>query len=456
MFEADAMNDSSAPEQTLPEGQAAGEPVKPQQFLCSPGHTLLALVGMTFILFEIVFIDLYSDNFWFSLNIQWLGIPTILILAVLAHGLLVALESKRACRWLSLICKGTPPVVYRKWLSIDESGITFGIRHLKWEVIDELALTWLGTLQIKSRALCGDQTAQPDIVLKVPFGAAAQREQKQFLELIRSARTDLKVNNRLEKRVNSPIVKGQNIMQFAMATMMMMILVDVANSLFTRLEMLKHYYQAQKSALAGGTDAIATATAELTQADQIRDHPLPISYVTTQFLSRPAATAEVLLARSDALMAMNRTKDAIADSKNVVDCTPENFRAYLHLARQLQQVGEVEESRRQIELSITKHKDSLLPRLYLISSLRHDNPHESSEQYKKTLDHLMARVYDGEPVWPPGGNRFVTDVFYQPDVHFVFDRLITDTAQSEPNAEKSAVKQSIKQLKGRLTQTEPQ
>jgi hypothetical protein len=432
------MNDSSAPDKTLPDDPPDRGAVKPHQFPCSVGHQLLAVVGATFLLFEIVFIDLYSDNFWFSLNIQWLGVPTVLIIALLAHLLLLSLESRMACRWLRFIWQGRPPIVYRRWLAVDDTGITFGLRHLKWDAIDELTLTWLGNLQIKSRLLCGDGSDTPDIVLKLPFGVASQSDQSRVVDYIRNKNPGVIINQRLIKRLSSPVVKGQNFIQLAGGLMMSVVLLDVAHSSFHWLEMLKHYHLAHKTALAATADALKIAAGELQRADDLRAHPLPISYASSQFFSKGISAAGVLQTRSDALMSLNRPQEAIADSLSAVELRPKEFRGYLHLARLLHVNKNEDLARAKLKQAISEQENSLLPRLYLIASLHGQDPQRADSVYKETLKDLDESTFEGEPVWPPGGNRYVTALFYKPDFLFVFDRLLNSRAKTEARPDTEA------------------
>lgn len=418
------MTDSSAQQKTENTEENIAKPAIAHRFSCSPGHVLLTLVGATFIIFEILFIDLYSDNFWFSFNIEWLGLPMLMVAALLAALLLTLMETRVACKAFSVLRKGAPPMVFRKWLITDESGITFGLRHVKWSAIDDLRVTWLGNLQIRSRILCGDVPKDPDVILTAPFGMASPQDQKRLIAIAQQANPNIKIDGKLMKRISSPILAGQNMVQFIGAGMMTIVLVDVGLSSFHWLEMLKHYHLANKAAIAAEGRDFSKAADELKLADKLRDNQIPFSYAATQFLNKGVSAAGVLQARAEALMAMNRPPEAIADIKSAIAITPENFRLYLKLARYYQDTHQTAEAKSQIQKAIEKHKNSLLPRLYLISILNESQPDSAKATYKETQEHLLSQIFDTEPIWPPGGNRFVTDVFYQPDIHFVFDRLL--------------------------------
>jgi hypothetical protein len=389
------------------------------------------LIGVSFVVFEIVFIGFYSNNFWFSLDLANLGVPAILAAAVLAYGVLRLLEGPLGCRVASPLFKGKPPVVYRTWLQTDDDGFSFGLRHVRWQVIDTVELSLFGNLIVRSRAICGDEQLQPDLIFKFPFAAAAQPEQRQFIETLKLARSGVSLNKRLVKNISSPIVRGQNFVQFIGAGMMLVLLLDLGYSSFYYLEMLKHYYLADTNALSG---QLADAGVELKAADTLRAHPLPISYVTTRFLNVGSCAAGVSSARAEALWHMDRKDDALAEVQQAIKASPENFRGYLHYARLLEDSGKLPEAREQMEKAVEKHKDSLLPRLYLLANAHDQRPELVATVYKQSMDDLKDKVFQDEPIWPPGGGTFVHDVFYSRDISFVLDRLLSKPG-SKPASE---------------------
>ena len=62
-----------------------------------------------------------------------------------------------------------------------------------------------------------------------------------------------------------------------------------------------------------------------------------------------------------------------------------------------------------------------------------------SSAYKKAMDDLTESTFAHEPVWPPGGNRFIHDVFYKDDINFVFDRLLDASPKQNAGSEKKAI-----------------
>jgi tetratricopeptide (TPR) repeat protein len=402
----------------------------------SKGHQWLTLIGATFVIFEIVFIVFYSNNFWFSLDLANFGLPAILAAAVLAYGVLRLLELPLACKLAQPVFKGKPPIIYRTWLKLDEDGFTHGMRHVRFAVIDAVELTLFGNLVIRSRAICGNESQQPDLIFKFPFASAAQVEQRRFAEALKVACPAVVMNKRLKKNINSPIVRGQNLIQFIGAGMMLVLLLDLGYSSSYYLEMLKHYYLADTDALAHN---LADADVELKTADNLRVHPLPLSYITTRFLNVGSCASGVSSARAEALWHMGRKDDALAEAQRTIEASPENFRGYLHYARLLEDSGKLSEAQAQIEEAVEKHKDSLLPRLYLMANAHDQRAELVPMVYKQAMDDLNDKVFQDEPVWPPGGNSFVHDVFYSNDIYFVLDRLLK-APETEPAPRSSSAR----------------
>lgn len=392
-----------------------------QNLNTSKGHQGLTLVGATFVTFGVVFIGFYSNNFWFSLNLAWLGIPTVVLAGAIACVCLMLLEAKPGCRLFWPILRGKPPVVFRRWLVVDNNGFSHGLRHVAWEAVDEVALTFFGNLEIKSRAVCGTQAEQPEVVFKFPFAPAAQQQQQEFIDALQAHRPSVGMNKRLEKRLKSPIVRGQNLIQSFSSIVMLVLLIDFGHSSFYYLEMLKHYYLADVDGLAGQA---ADAASELARADELRAHPLPVSYITKFFLNVGANASGVSTARADALWHMGRYDDAIAESRKAIDTSPESFRTYLHYAQYLEETGHLAEAEAQMEKAVEKHKNSLLPRLYLMANAIDQKKGLSGTVYKQSMDELTDKVFESEPYWPPGGNSYIADVYYSRDIYFILDRLL--------------------------------
>jgi tetratricopeptide (TPR) repeat protein len=407
--------------------------VEQQILMTSKGHQATTLIGATFVFFGIVFIGFYSNNFWFSLNLAWYGIPVVVLCALIGLGYLLLMEGKFGCRLAAPFLKGKPPVVFRKWVSIDADGFQFGTRHVRFEVIDEVALTFFGNLEVRSRIICGEAPPKPDVVFKFPFSAAAQREQQRFIERLKERRPAVAMNKRLEKTLTSPIVKGQNLISATGGLLMLVMLLDLGYSSSHFLEMLKHYYLSDRDALSG---QMQDAGQELHAADDMRNHPLPISWLTKRIFTVGHAAAGISRARAEALWHMGRRDDAIEEVKKSIEFAPTDYRNYLHLARYLEESGRLPEAREQMEKALEKHKDHLLPRLYLIVNAREQKPGTEATAYKQAMDDLTDKVFQDEPIWPPGVNAFLDEVFSSRDVYFILDRLLNVKLQPDTKPSK--------------------
>lgn len=368
----------------------------------SQAHRLLTLIGFSFILFEIIFVILYSDKFWFSLDIRWLGVPAILLIATFAHFILLALQSDRASAMVFPFWKGKPLVAYTRWVAFDRGGFTYGIRHIMWQSVDELFLTLFGNLEVRSNAFSG-------VVFKIPFGVGSQEDQRAFLECAKASNPNLVVNKRLEERINSQIVKGQNVIQLLGAAFMALVLVDVSYSLFAWLETLKHYYLAQD----------AHSKEELAQGDWMWHHPLPISLVTNKYLRSKSTAADLHQLRANANIALNDLPSAEADADAAIGLAPDKFRFYLLKARILSMRGKPAEADAAIKEAISHHENSLVPRLYLVA-----NNKDKRATYDAMMKELKASTFVGEPRWP-GTNPAMIETFYSDDVRYIFEPLFS-------------------------------
>lgn len=281
----------------------------------SLSHRGYSLVKMSYPLFGLTFIDMFSSESWFGTDISWLGIPVIIAILVSSHIFLLFLQTDRAAQLFSPIKKGKPPSLYLDWLEIDDpevpppagegtgsaegnanaedcgngnaaqhgdanatagnanadggnaiaapgnpnTAVRLGLRRLDLSCVDELHLTIWGNLIFKSRSLCGSiirngkETIEADEVFKVPFGIVSSQDQKEFIELVRKVRPDVMLNKRLTKRMGARLVKGEDYIQALGAVFLLFVLLDLSFSLFGYLEMLKQYHLAQVAARAAIT-----------------------------------------------------------------------------------------------------------------------------------------------------------------------------------------------------------
>jgi tetratricopeptide (TPR) repeat protein len=392
-------------------------------------HRGLALVSSALISFEIIFVILLAAPFWFDLNLVPLAIPTVVLMALLANMLLGYLESPSVCRMLRFVLNGRPLLVYRQWIRFDEQGFTFGVKRVRWDVIDEVALNFFGTLLVKSRHLCGsphvvkDNDLNPaDVVVKLPFSAIAFALQNQFVETLRAKKPDVVLNDRLKKQINQPLVKGMQYVQGASVVFLSLALLDLGYATFSYLETLKEYYLCRVDAIANES---STAMEHFQKAEELRLHPLPISYISTKLTSLGGVSENYQQARWEALWEMGRHEDALKVAKDIADKSPKGFRSHLRVARLYSQVGDNAAVEEQIKKAIEKRDDALLPRMYQMAYLLGNH---KSEEAKKSFDDYATKldeeVFGKEPSWPPGDIHYVDSVWYKGDLHYVLSRVL--------------------------------
>jgi tetratricopeptide (TPR) repeat protein len=423
-----------------------------------PGHVGFTLVTSGFVLFEMLFVCMYSDKFWFGVDIRMLGIPAVLAALILTHFLLQLQESPIGCNFFALVWQQKPPIVYSRWVSINDPlfapGLRFGNRHLVWNAIDELQLSIWGNLIIRSRSLSGPmqkmdaspswvvrRITQPDVVLKLPFGLASPEDQRKLVGLIRSHRPAVLLNPRLQKAVGlgpdaaAKPPQGADAEKLRQATVyasmfgavfLLVVLLDVGYSTFNYLQTLKFYYLCQVDARAGD---LSKAQIDYNEAEGIRLHPLPISWVTNKLMTQEPVGPALVQAKAEALWAMGKKEQAIEAATKAVELAPKGFRHNLMLARMLTDVGKSQQAEEQIELAIENHKGNFLSALYMVALKQQHPPAVSTAakaayaKYKAVIDDEVFAAADG-PQWPPGGERFLHDIWYRDDVEYVFSRLI--------------------------------
>lgn len=406
------------------------------------GHQGYTVVGIGFIVFELGFLILYSNEFWFEHNVASLGIPAALLALCLAHFLLIWLESESGCNFFSPIWKRRPPCVYRQWVRLDdadlEPGISFGERHVVWRAIDEVELTIWGNLRILSRALSGAPSAkakksklpffQPvdaEEILKLPFGFGSVADQKLIIDTMRHYNPALKLNDRLKKRLDQKDVKGTAYVQQLGAVFLFLVLMDVGFSMFNYLEMLKNYYLCELTATAESRDRRKISPFFFAQAEEIREHPVPISWVSTKIMGEGKVASGLYQTRAEALWAMGKKEEAIESMLKSLKLSP-SFRLNLKVARMMALNGQRDKAEEQLKEAMEEHDSALLPRLYMLAL---SSGAERPSLYKSYLHDLDDDLFGTDLMWPPGSHVFLQDVFYRDDLTFIFDKMLdTDTS----------------------------
>ncbi|HEY9732104.1 MAG TPA: tetratricopeptide repeat protein [Drouetiella sp.] len=406
------------------------------------GHQGYTLIAIGFIVFELGFLTLYSNDFWFEVNVAWLGVPVALLALCVTHVFLTWVESESGCNFFSPVWKRRPPCVYRQWLRLNdtdlEPGLSFGQRHVVWRAIDEVELTFWGNLRILSRALSGAPSTREkkskialfrpvdsEEILKVPFGFASAADQKLLIDAMRCHNPALKLNERLTKRLSQPDVKGTTYVQQIGAVFLFLVLMDVGFSMFSYLEMLKNYYLCEFTAVGDSRIERKLAPHFFEQAEEIRGHPLPFSWVSTKILREGKVASGLYQTRAEALWALGKKDEAIESMQKSLKLSP-SFRLNLKLARMMALNGQSKKAEEQLKMAMEEHDSALLPRLYMLA-LKTDS--ERPNLYKGYLHDLDDDLFGTDLLWPPGSHVFLQDVFYRDDLTFIFDKLLnTDTS----------------------------
>lgn len=384
-------------------------------------HRAFALIGTSFICFEIYFLIFYANNFWFSWDISWLGIPVMLLAIGTAHLMLLFLQSKAGCRAFRWIFKGRPPMIYTRWITFSEDGFWYGLRHVRFSVVDELILTFFGNLLVRTRAIGGSELDEADLILKLPFTAASQSSQNHLIERTKAVRSDVVLGKLLLKALNNQVLKGQGFVQGFGAAVMIFLLVDLGQSSFYFLRVQKHYHQARVAAVEGNR---AEAQKELADGDKLFSNPIPFSYLTNRLFTVKQSASGIHKVKAATLWQLGKTDDAIAEMKKALDADPEDFRTYLMISRMLADQGKTAEALENAKTAGEKHKYSLLTNLYELSIVHSERPEDTMKVYAEVSDRFNEEGFGEEPRWPPGGHSQLHDGFFSEDIYFILDKLL--------------------------------
>lgn len=428
-------------------------------------HRGYSLVKIAYPLFGLAFLDLFASSSWFDTDISWLGIPLIVAVLTASHIFLLFLQTDRAAKLFVFFKRGKPAAVYQNWLEInqpdetnlknsadttglealsvgqqcDDTSIRFGLKRLRLACVDELQLTFWGNLIFKSRVISGSikvdggETTAADEVFKLPFGVVSSREQKYFIQLVRSIRPDVVLGKRIEKRLSAKLIRGEDYIQALGAGFLVFVLFDLSHSLCDYLEMLKHYHLAQVVARqelpsqAVREQRLKDARVEFDKAEHKLESSPGISLVRRTILHRGFATAAVYQSRAEALWHSGDKNEAIKSLKTALEFHPKSLRMHLELARWLALSGSEKEARKLLRKLSDDHEDALLPRLYLIVLTEKSGDLQKARLfYEIYSDKLDQEVFGNEPWWPPGGNRYLNDSWSRDDLRYLLDALVLE------------------------------
>lgn len=397
------------------------------------GYRGFVLVSAAFIIFELIFVSLYSTTSWFSTDIRYLGIPVVLVLLPVAHQILLSFDRKPLLIAVSPLRNGLPLILYWNWLTLGESALSIGLRKVAYSSIDELKLTIWGNLHIRTRAIrrgndlssadADAQTAEPtDLIFKLPLGVVSPQFQRQLVDTVKQANPHLVTNKRLVKKLAQQDISASQMIGVMGAAIMLMVLIDLGQSSYTYLDVLKNYYNADLSAR---KNKQADAEKYFEQAEILMREALPMSWIKTKFFEEGNGASGVKIARAEALWHMGKQQEAIETCREALKLSPKAFRINLRLARWLNATNAPADARKEVEEAMEIKKDSFLPRGYMVAlEDERTGSAEAQKRYETYLKELDEELFGEEPVWPPGGERFLHDIWYREDLTFVFDRLL--------------------------------
>lgn len=417
----------------------------------SISHRCYGLVKVSYGLFAVLFIYCFSDPSWFGLPISVIGLPIILLFLGIAHFILIFLESPGGVRLFAPVFKGVPPVFYRRWMEVysgdtendTTAAVVYGLKRVRLDLIDSLELTLWGSLLLKSVSIQGRLSEaetervgayQSQILARFPLGAASQADQKVLVELLKKLKPELDVNQRLQKRLDSKIVKGEELVKTLGAAFLFYVLLDLGFATSSFLEMQKHYYLSQSllrteevlPEVKGEKARRERAEQEFDRAEKMLAGRLPISLVQRALFDHGSAACGVWQARGEALFYLGKKAEAIKSLEKAHKLYPRSLKLMIELARWKLETGDTSGCRSVLTKAIEDHGEDLLPCLYMIAADKKENQGADAirKQCKEYLSGFDENVFGTEPWWPPGGNRFMSERYYRDDLLYLSKALL--------------------------------
>ena len=421
--------------------------------------SIYTIIGFAWPVFGCVFITLLCSTDWFALKIIPFFPLAVLLALLIGHLVASFLESERVTSFCYFFKRGMPLIFYRRFAFVEEpmvagadgeaqadsdlygkAAITFGQRRVLLSAVDELYLTLLGTLEIRSYAASGrleprgggPAVNRPDILVKVPLSVLGLSAEKQLVELFRAHRPDLVVNKRLTDRLASPVVKGQALIQSFGALVIVLALVDVSYATFTWLEIVKAYYGAQiclrhadeaGSFIAAGEKSEVAARRLFAEAEELRLHPSPVSWAYRALFANANSQAQLLSIKAETLYRLGQKDQAIDCLKQALELSTTGYKTQLQLARYLAEAGRREDAQAALAKVVKRHKEALLPRVYGQAIELKDDAAAAEARYNQDLADLDKDLFGSEPAWPPGGEKPIMEVWRRDDLTFLAERF---------------------------------
>lgn len=422
----------------------------------SLSHRVYTTVGIAWPVFGFLFLTLLCGTFWFSLEPLYVFPFFAFFCLFVGHFLAVILESGAVTRAVRFLKHGQPLIYFNRFLSLELEkvgtasddvrlkAIVLGQRRVLISAVSELYLTFLGTLEVRSAAVCGDNAglmggkAVPDVVARLPLSTVDLEKQKQLIRLFEISCPGLIVNKRLKDRLESPVVKGQMFLQLMGAAVITFALFDVAYATSAWLTMLRAHYGAQLLLRAvdlpeteffrkgqPATDSKKLAQSLYDSAEAVREHPFPLSWAYRALFSNHNSQAQLAAMRAETLFRLGRQKESLKLMEEAIAGSPSGFKNQLIYARYLYEDGQAEKARAVLKEVLEKHKDVLMPRIYDLALVTGDNAlAEQHKIYDESMKVLDEQVFGPEPAWPPGGERPIMEMWRRDDLEFLSRQLL--------------------------------
>lgn len=422
--------------------------------------SIYTIIGFAWPVFGFIFICLLCTPEWFGLKLIWFFPLAVLLCLALGHCLATLFESDAVTSLCYFFKRGMPLIFYRRFAFVEEAeketavdpaaaqfkgqpAITFGQRRVLLSAIDELFLTFLGTLEIRSYAASGRLSRKdgagavnkPDVLVKVPLSTIGIEREKELIALFRTYRPDLLVNKRLTTRLSSPVVKGQALIQSFGAVIIVLALIDVSYATFTWLEIVKNYYCAQVAVrhpddarehkfLTASEEPKAAAERYFAAAEELRTHPSAISWAYRALFANANSQAQLLSIKAETLYRLGHNEEAIDTLQKALELSTTGYKTQLQLARYLADSGRAAEAMEALEKVVKRHKEALLPRVYGEAIEMEKSDAAAGARYNEDLSALDEEVFDSEPAWPPGGEKPLMEVWRRDDLTFLAQRFV--------------------------------
>lgn len=406
-------------------------------------HQVYTTVGIAWPVFGFVFIVLLCSTFWFSLEPLYI-FPLLCISALFVGNLLARLlASDLVTRAVRFFKRGQPLILFKKFLDLelrasDQALVAFtlGRRRILMTSVDELYLTMLGTLEIRSFAVSGspDNKHDVDVVLRLPLSVLDLAGQKHLVSLFQLSKPGLTVNKRLTDRLQSPVVKGQMALQLVGAAVITFALFDVGYATSAWITMLRCHYgaqlllrdsdspDAQAFVAIKAVDNKARAQLLYDQAEQIRTHPFALSWACKALFNNKNSQAQLCSMRAETLYRLGHLDESIALMEEACKTSPTGFRNQIGLARYLTIKGDKKRADEVLGEVLEKHKDVLLPRVYKLALITGNDLR--AKQYDSDMAQLDEEVFGPEPAWPPGGEKPIMEMWRRDDLEFLANYLL--------------------------------